>query len=242
MWARSHVGARRRIGRGIHAAQGDQHGDRYILDGRKVITNGPEADVWWCTPKTIPESRRARHQRVHHRKDSRFHAGAELDKLGCAAPAPVNWCFDSCEVPAAKPRGRGKSGCQRLMRGLDYSGVVLVRRSARIMAPPWTWPCRMCANGGSSARPSHLRTSCRASSPTCRLLNACRSYVYMVASACDRADSTRKMPRCILFCRRIGHSGGARCDPAPRRQRLHQDYPCGRLLRDAKLYEIAANV
>ena len=181
-----------------------RHGDCYVLDGRKMwITNGPEADVLVVYAKTRAEARtRGISAFIIEKGFKGFTPAQKLDKLGMRGSSTSELVFDGCEVPAANLLGEENQGVRVLMRGLDYERVVLsggplgIMASALDVAVPYVRERRQFGQAIGTFELVQGKLADMYSS-----LNACRSYAYMVASACDRADATRKdAAACILFC------------------------------------------
>jgi isovaleryl-CoA dehydrogenase len=221
-----------------------KQGDRYVLDGRKMwITNGPEADVLVVYAKTKPEARTRGISAFIIEKDFRgFVPAQKLDKLGMRGSSTSELVFDGCEVPAANLLGEENRGVSVLMRGLDYERVVLSGGPLGLMAAaldvvvPYVRERRQFGQAIGTFELVQGKLADMYAS-----LNACRSYAYMVASACDRADSTRKdAAACILFCAEAATRSALDAIQLLGGNGYINDYPTGRLLRDAKLYEIGA--
>jgi len=221
-----------------------KHGDRYLLDGRKMwITNGPEADVLVVYAKTNPEAgARGISAFIIEKGFKGFKAAQKLDKLGMRGSSTSELLFDGCEVPAANLMGSENQGVSVLMRGLDYERVVLSGGPLGIMAAsldvtvPYVRERRQFGQPIGSFELVQGKLADMYAS-----LNACRSYAYTVAAACDRADSTRKdAAACILFCAEAATRVSLDAIQLLGGNGYINDYPTGRLLRDAKLYEIGA--
>ena len=219
-------------------------GDRYVLDGRKMwITNGPEADVLVVYAKTNPDARTRGISAFIIEKDFKgFTPAQKLDKLGMRGSSTSELVFDGCEVPADNLVGEENRGVSVLMRGLDYERVVLsggplgIMAAALDVAVPYVRERRQFGQPIGTFELVQGKLADMYAS-----LNACRSYAYMVASACDRADSTRKdAAACILFCAESATQAALDAIQLLGGNGYINDYPCGRLLRDAKLYEIGA--
>ncbi len=221
-----------------------RHGDRYVLDGRKMwITNGPEADVLVVYAKTLPEANaRGISAFIIEKGFKGFTAAQKLDKLGMRGSSTSELAFDGCEVPAENLLGKENQGVSVLMRGLDYERVVLSGGPLGIMAAaldaavPYVRERRQFGHpiGTFELVQGKLADMYAA-------LNACRSYAYMVAAACDRGDHTRKdAAACILFCAEAATRASLDAIQLLGGNGYINDYPTGRLLRDAKLYEIGA--
>src|SRR6202023_1999406 len=181
-----------------------KHGDHYVLDGRKMwITNGPEADVLVVYAKTSPGARqRGISAFIIEKEFKGFSPAQKLDKLGMRGSSTSELVFDGCEVPECNLVGEENRGVSVLMRGLDYERVVLsggplgLMASALDVAVPYVRERRQFGQPIGTFELVQGKLADMYAS-----LNACRSYAYMVASACDRADATRKdAAACILFC------------------------------------------
>ncbi len=218
--------------------------DRYVLDGRKMwITNGPEADVLVVYAKTNPEAGpRGISAFIIEAGFEGFRPAQKLDKLGMRGSSTSELVFDACEVPAENLLGEENQGVSVLMRGLDYERVVLsggplgIMAAALDVAVPYVRERRQFGQpiGTFELIQGKLADMYAA-------LNACRSYAYMVAAACDRADATRKdAAACILFCAEAATRASLDAIQLLGGNGYINDYPTGRLLRDAKLYEIGA--
>jgi isovaleryl-CoA dehydrogenase len=221
-----------------------RQGDRYVLDGRKMwITNGPEADVLVVYAKTNPGANARGISAFIIEKDFKgFKAAQKLDKLGMRGSSTSELVFDGCEVPADNLMGKENQGVKVLMRGLDYERVVLsggplgIMAAALDVAVPYVRERRQFGQAIGTFELVQGKLADMYAS-----LNASRSYAYMVAAACDRADATRKdAAACILFCAEAATQAALDAIQLLGGNGYINDYPTGRLLRDAKLYEIGA--
>jgi len=221
-----------------------RRGERFVLTGRKMwITNGPEADILVVYAKTDPEAgARGISAFIIEKSFAGFTPAQKLDKLGMRGSSTSELVFDGCEVPAENLLGTENQGVRVLMRGLDYERVVLsggplgIMASALDVAVPYVRERRQFgqAIGTFELIQGKLADMYAA-------LNACRSYAYMVAGACDRADHTRKdAAACILYCAESATRVALDAIQLLGGNGYINDYPTGRLLRDAKLYEIGA--
>ena len=181
-----------------------KRGDAYVLDGRKMwITNGPEADVLVVYAKTAPEAGARGISAFIIEKGYRgFTPAQKLDKLGMRGSSTSELVFDSCEVPAANLLGTENKGVNVLMSGLDYERVVLsggplgIMAAALDVAVPYVRERKQFGQAIGTFELVQGKLADMYAS-----LNACRSYAYTVAAACDRSDHTRKdAAACILFC------------------------------------------
>ena len=218
--------------------------DRYVLDGRKMwITNGPEADVLVVYAKTDPDAgARGISAFLIERGFAGFTPAQKLDKLGMRGSSTSELVFDACEVPADNLLGVENGGVAVLMSGLDYERVVLSGGPLGIMAAsldvavPYV---RERKQFGQAIGTFELIQGKLADMYAA--LNACRSYAYTVAAACDRGEATRKdAAACILYCAEAATRSALDAIQLLGGNGYINDYPTGRLLRDAKLYEIGA--
>jgi isovaleryl-CoA dehydrogenase len=221
-----------------------KRGDRYVLDGRKMwITNGPEADVLVVYAKTNPEAgARGISAFIIEAGFTGFRPAQKLDKLGMRGSSTSELVFDACEVPAENLLGEENQGVSVLMRGLDFERVVLsggplgIMAAALDVAVPYVRERRQFGQPIGTFELIQGKLADMYAS-----LNACRSYAYTVAAACDRADATRKdAAACILFCAEAATRAALDAIQLLGGNGYINDYPTGRLLRDAKLYEIGA--
>ena len=221
-----------------------RRGERFVLTGRKMwITNGPEADVLVVYAKTDPQAgARGISAFIIEKSFPGFTPAQKLDKLGMRGSSTSELIFDGCEVPAENLLGTENQGVRVLMSGLDYERVVLsggplgLMAAALDVAVPYVRERRQFgqAIGTFELIQGKLADMYAA-------LNACRSYAYMVAGACDRADHTRKdAAACILYCAESATRVALDAIQLLGGNGYINDYPTGRLLRDAKLYEIGA--
>ena len=221
-----------------------REGDCYVLDGRKMwITNGPEADVLVVYAKTTPDAgARGISAFIIEKNFEGFTPAQKLDKLGMRGSSTSELVFDGCRVPAANLLGTENQGVSVLMRGLDYERVVLsggplgIMAAALDVAVPYVRERKQFGQAIGTFELVQGKLADMYAS-----LNACRSYVYMVAGACDRGDATRKdAAACILFCAEAATRASLDAIQLLGGNGYINDYPTGRLLRDAKLYEIGA--
>ena len=171
-----------------------------------------------------------------------FSVGKKIDKLGMRGSNTSELIFDNCEVPEDNILGNPGDGASILMSGLDFERVVLAAGPLGIMASaldtviPYTQERKQF---GKSIGQFQLIQGKIADMYT--TLNACRSYVYAVASACDRGETTRKdAAGCILYAAEKATSISLDAIQILGGNGYTKDYPVERLLRDAKLYEIGA--
>ena len=226
----------------LHAEK--QGNKTYLLNGTKMwITNGPDADVLIIYAKTDPSAGSKGITAFIVEKDmAGFSVGKKIDKLGMRGSNTSELIFDNCEVPEDNILGNPGDGASILMSGLDFERVVLAAGPLGIMASaldtviPYTQERKQF---GKSIGQFQLIQGKIADMYT--TLNACRSYVYAVASACDRGETTRKdAAGCILYAAEKATSITLDAIQILGGNGYTKDYPVERLLRDAKLYEIGA--
>ena len=226
----------------LHAEK--QGNKTYLLNGTKMwITNGPDADVLIIYAKTDPSAGSKGITAFIVEKDMvGFSVGKKIDKLGMRGSNTSELIFDNCEVPEDNILGNPGNGASILMSGLDFERVVLAAGPLGIMASaldtviPYTQERKQF---GKSIGQFQLIQGKIADMYT--TLNACRSYVYAVASACDRGETTRKdAAGCILYAAEKATSITLDAIQILGGNGYTKDYPVERLLRDAKLYEIGA--
>ena len=224
--------------------QAEKRGDRYVLNGSKMwITNGPDADVLVVYAKTAPEAGpRGITAFLVEKAFKGFSVGQKLDKLGMRGSSTSELVFIDCEVPAENVLGQIDGGVRVLMSGLDYERVVLSGGPLGIMAAcmdvvlPYLHERRQF---GQPIGEFQLMQGKLADMYV--TMNAARAYVYAVAAACDRGETTRKdAAGCILYAAEKATAMALECIQALGGNGYTNDYPAGRLLRDAKLYEIGA--
>ena len=222
----------------------ERRGDRYMLNGTKAwITNGPDANTLVVYAKT--DSDAGAHgitAFIVERSFPGFRSGQKLDKLGMRGSNTCELVFEDCEVPEHNVLGSVGQGVQILMSGLDYERVVLSGGPLGIMAAcldlvvPYV---RERKQFGRAIGEFELMQGKLADMYVG--LNACRAYVYAVAKACDRGTSTRRdAAGAILYASEKATWMGGQAIQALGGNGYVNDYPCGRLWRDAKLYEIGA--
>lgn len=222
----------------------EKKNDRYVLNGTKMwITNGPDADTMVVYAKTDPE----RHSRgitafIVENTMKGFSVAQKLDKLGMRGSNTGELVFDNVEVPFENVLHEEGKGVEVLMSGLDYERVVLAAGPVGIMAAcldvavPY---CHERKQFGQKIGEFQLVQAKLAD--IYAALNASRAYVYAVAAACDRGETTRKdSAGCVLFSAEKATQCALDAIQILGGNGYINDYPTGRLLRDAKLYEIGA--
>ncbi|KSV73677.1 isovaleryl-CoA dehydrogenase [Sinorhizobium sp. Sb3] len=222
----------------------DKRGDRHVLNGNKMwITNGPDADVLVVYAKTDPTAGpRGITAFLVEKGYAGFSTGQKLDKLGMRGSNTCELIFKDCEVPEENVLGTIGGGVRVLMSGLDYERVVLSAGPLGIMAAcldvvvPYLHERKQF---GQAIGEFQLMQGKLADMYV--TANAARAYVYAVAAACDRGETTRKdAAGCILYAAEKATALALEAIQALGGNGYTNDYPAGRLLRDAKLYEIGA--
>lgn len=224
--------------------QARRQGDVWILDGTKMwITNGPDADVLVVYAKTdAAAGARGITAFIIENGFPGFSTAQKLDKLGMRGSNTCELVFRDCRVPAENVLGRAGGGVRVLMSGLDYERVVLAGGPLGIMAAcldtvvPYIHERRQF---GQPIGEFQLIQAKLADMYTG--WNVCRSYVYAVAAACDRGETTRKdAAGAILYAAEKATWMAGETIQALGGNGYINDYAAGRLWRDAKLYEIGA--
>ena len=222
----------------------ERRGDRYLLNGNKMwITNGPDADVQVVYAKTDPQAGpRGITAFLIEKGFAGFSTAQKLDKLGMRGSNTCELVFRDCEVPAENVLGEVGRGVNVLMSGLDYERAVLAGGPLGIMQAcldvvlPYMHERQQF---GQPIGTFQLMQAKMADMYT--VANAARAYVYAVARACDRGQATRKdAAGAILFAAEKATWTALEAIQALGGNGYINDYPTGRLLRDAKLYEIGA--
>ncbi|MDH4763236.1 isovaleryl-CoA dehydrogenase [Pseudomonas oryzihabitans] len=222
----------------------DRRGDRFVLNGSKTwITNGPDAHTYVIYAKTEPE--KAAHgitAFIVERDWTGFSRGSKFDKLGMRGSNTCELFFDDVEVPEENVLGQVNGGVRVLMSGLDYERVVLAGGPVGIMQAcldvvlPYVHDRKQF---GQSIGEFQLIQGKVADLYTG--LAASRAYLYAVAQACDRGETTRKdAAGVILYTAEKATQMALEAIQILGGNGYINEYPTGRLLRDAKLYEIGA--
>ncbi len=222
----------------------ERQGDRWVLNGSKMwITNGPDADTLVVYAKTDPDAgSRGITAFLVERGFKGFSTAPKLDKLGMRGSNTCELVFEDCEVPAENVLGAVGRGVNVLMSGLDYERAVLAAGPIGIMQAcldavlPYVHERKQF---GQAIGEFQLMQGKLADMYTA--MNASRAYVYAVARACDRGQATRKdAAGAILYAAEKATWMALEAIQALGGNGYTNDYPTGRLLRDAKLYEIGA--
>ncbi|MET0651824.1 MAG: isovaleryl-CoA dehydrogenase [Hyphomicrobiaceae bacterium] len=222
----------------------DRKGDRYVLNGTKFwITNGPCADTLVVYAKTDAKAGpRGITAFLIEKGFKGFSTAQKLDKLGMRGSDTGELIFEDCEVPAENVLGEVGKGVNVLMSGLDYERAVLaagplgIMQAAMDVVIPYVHQRKQF---GQPIGSFQLVQGKLADMYT--TMNACRAYVYAVAKACDRGETARKdAAGAILYAGEKATQLALDAMQLLGGNGYINDYPTGRLLRDAKLYEIGA--
>ncbi len=222
----------------------ENKGDHFVLNGNKMwITNGPDADVLIVYAKTDPDAGSRGITAFIIEKDFKgFSTAQKLDKLGMRGSNTCELVFEDCEVPAENILGELNQGVKVLMSGLDYERLVLaagplgIMQSCMDVVVPYIHERKQF---GQSIGEFQLVQGKIADMYT--TMNACKAYVYAVAKACDRGETTRKdAAGVILYAAEKATQMALDAIQLLGGNGYINEYPTGRLLRDAKLYEIGA--
>lgn len=222
----------------------ERRGDHYILNGNKMwITNGPDADTLVVYAKTEPNAgTRGITAFIIEKGFKGFSTAQKLDKLGMRGSNTCELVFEHCEVPVENVLGPLNEGVKVLMSGLDYERVVLaggplgIMRACMDLVLPYIHDRHQF---GKSIGEFQLVQAKVADMYT--RTNAARAYVYAVAAACDRGETTRKdAAGVILYAAELATQLALDAIQLLGGNGYINEFPAGRLLRDAKLYEIGA--
>jgi isovaleryl-CoA dehydrogenase len=222
----------------------EKKNDRFVLNGTKMwITNGPDADTLVVYAKTDPERKsRGITAFLIEKGFAGFSVAQKLDKLGMRGSNTGELVFEDVEVPFENVLGEEGKGVEVLMSGLDYERTVLAGGPLGIMAACLDVAVPYVRERRQFDRPiGDFQLVQGKLADMYTTLNACRAYVYAVASACDRGQTTRKdAAGCILYAAEKATQTALDAIQLLGGNGYINDYPTGRLLRDAKLYEIGA--
>ncbi|OAI30755.1 isovaleryl-CoA dehydrogenase [Methylosinus sp. R-45379] len=222
----------------------EKRGDRYVLNGDKMwVTNGPNADIVIVYGKTEPAAGAHGITAFIIEKGFKgFTPAQKLDKLGMRGSNTCELLFSDCEVPEENVLGLPERGVNVLMSGLDYERAVLaggpigIMRACMDIVVPYVHDRKQF---GQPIGEFQIMQAKLADMYTAQ--NAARAYVYAVARACDRGRTTRKdAAGAILFAAESATRMALEAIQCLGGNGYINDYPTGRLLRDAKLYEIGA--
>ena len=222
----------------------EKKGDRYVLNGTKMwITNGPDADVLVVYAKTDPAAgARGMTAFLVEKGFKGFSCAQKLDKLGMRGSHTGELVFEDCEVPEENVLGQLGRGVNVLMSGLDYERAVLAAGPIGIMQAcmdvvmPYVHERKQFGQAIGEFQLVQGKIADMYVS-----MNAARAYVYAVAKACDRGQTTREdAAGAILYAAENATKMALDAIQLLGGNGYINDYPTGRLLRDAKLYEIGA--
>src|SRR6267154_3889631 len=222
----------------------DRKGDRYILNGTKLwITNGEVADTLVVYAKTRPDAgARGITAFLIEKGMKGFRPAQKLDKLGMRGSPTSELVFEDCEVPAENVLGVVDGGVRVLMSGLDFERAILAAGPLGIMQACLDVVIPYIHDRKQFGQPIGEFQLIQAKvADMYTAFNACRAYVYAVARACDRGQTTRKdAAGAILYAAESATRIALDAVQILGGNGYINEYPTGRLLRDAKLYEIGA--
>ncbi len=222
----------------------DKKGDRYVLNGSKMwITNGPEAETLVVYAKTDPKAGpRGITAFIIEKGMKGFTTAQKLDKLGMRGSDTCELVFQDCEVPEENVIGKPNEGVKVLMSGLDYERAVLAAGPLGIMQAcldvvlPYVHERKQFGEPIGSFQLVQAKVA-----DMYVQMNAAKAYVYTVARACDRGETTREdAAGAILFAAENATKIALDAVQLLGGNGYINEFPTGRLLRDAKLYEIGA--
>ncbi len=222
----------------------DRQGDRFILNGTKMwITNGPHADTLLVYAKTdINAGSKGITAFLIEKSFKGFSTAQKLDKLGMRGSDTCELVFEDCEVPAENVMGKVGDGVRILMSGLDYERAVLaagplgIMRACMDVVIPYIHERRQFGKAIGEFQLMQGKIADMYST-----MNACRAYVYAVAHACSGKNAIRKdAAGAILYAAEKATWMALEAIQILGGNGYINEYPTGRLLRDAKLYEIGA--
>ncbi len=222
----------------------ERRGDRFVLNGTKMwITNGPTADVL-VVYATVDSSLGTRGVTAFlvEKEFAGYSTAQKLDKLGMRGSDTCELVFEDCEVPAENVLGSVGGGAKVLMSGLDYERVVLaggplgLMRASLDLVLPYIHERKQFGQPIGSFQLMQGKVA-----DMYTATNSCRAYVYAVAQCCDRGQTTRMdAAGCILLAAEQATKVALEAIQALGGNGYINDFPAGRILRDAKLYEIGA--
>lgn len=222
----------------------DKRGDRYVLNGNKMwITNGPDADVLVVYAKTDVEAGAKGITAFLVEKGMKgFSTAQKLDKLGMRSSPTCELVFQDCEIPEENVLGAVGGGVRVLMSGLDYERVVLSGGPLGLMAAAMDVVLPYVHERHQFGEPIGSFQLIQAKIADMYVgLGACRAYVYAVARACDQGRTTRQdAAGAILYAAEKATWLTGQAIQILGGNGYINEYPTGRLWRDAKLYEIGA--
>ncbi|BCH25937.1 isovaleryl-CoA dehydrogenase [Mesorhizobium sp. L-8-10] len=222
----------------------EKRNDHFLLNGTKMwITNGPDADTMVVYAKTDPErNSRGITAFIVEKQMSGFSVAQKLDKLGMRGSNTGELVFDNVQVPFENVLHEEGRGVEVLMSGLDYERVTLAAGPVGIMAACMDTVVPYVHERKQFGQPiGEFQLVQGKLADMYSTMNACRAYVYAVAAACDRGETTRKdSAGCVLYAAEKATRMALDAIQLLGGNGYINDYPTGRFLRDAKLYEIGA--
>jgi isovaleryl-CoA dehydrogenase len=222
----------------------DRQGDRYVLNGSKMwITNGPVAETIVVYAKTEPDAgARGITAFIVEKSFKGFSTAQKLDKLGMRGSDTGELVFADCEVPAENVLGTVGNGVNVLMSGLDYERAVLAAGPIGVMQACLDLVIPYLHQRTQFGQPIGCFQLMQAKLADMYVaLNTTKAYVYAVANTCDRGEITREdAAGAILYAAERATWMALETIQCLGGNGYINDYPAGRLLRDAKLYEIGA--
>jgi isovaleryl-CoA dehydrogenase len=222
----------------------EKRGEHYVLNGNKMwITNGPDADVLVVYAKTDPQAgSKGITAFIIEKGFKGFSTAQKLDKLGMRGSNTCELVFQECEVPEENILGELNRGVRVLMSGLDYERTVLAAGPIGIMQAAMDIVVPYIHERKQFGQPiGEFQLVQGKIADMVTTLNACRAYLYAVAAACDRGQVSRKdAAGVILYCAERATQVALDAIQLLGGNGYINEYPTGRLLRDAKLYEIGA--
>lgn len=222
----------------------DKKGDRYVLNGNKMwITNGPDADTYVIYAKTdINGGSKGITAFIVERNFAGFSQAQKLDKLGMRGSNTCELVFQDCEVPQENILGFEGGGVRVLMSGLDYERTVLsggpvgIMQACMDIVVPYIHERKQFDKAIGEFQLMQGKIADMYTS-----LSACRAFLYAVGAACDRGEDSRKdAAAVILYTAEQATQMALQAIQTLGGNGYINEYPTGRLLRDAKLYEIGA--
>jgi isovaleryl-CoA dehydrogenase len=222
----------------------EKRGDHYVLNGAKMwITNGPVAETYVVYAKTDPAAgARGITAFIVERGMKGFSQGSKLDKLGMRGSDTSELVFEDCEVPRENVLGAVGKGVNVLMSGLDYERVVLAAGPLGLMQAAMDVALPYVHERKQFGKPIGTFQLVQGKLADMYVrMNTAKAYVYAVAKACDRGETTREdAAGAILYAAERATEVALDAIQILGGNGYTNDYPLGRLLRDAKLYEIGA--
>ena len=222
----------------------DKKGDVYVLNGSKMwITNGPEASTLVVYAKTdMAAGAKGITAFIIEKTMAGFSTAQKLDKLGMRGSNTCELVFENCEVPAENILGQEGAGVRVLMSGLDYERLVLsggplgIMQACMDVVVPYIHEREQFGQAI-----GHFELIQGKIADMYTTLSSQRAYVYAVAQACDRGETARKdAAGCILMSAEAATQMALQAIQTLGGNGYTNEFPAGRLLRDAKLYEIGA--